>query len=242
MAYFRRPKDHEHPYAQISNAMLEDDTLSFKAKGLLSYLLSRCDDWDVYQSQLADLGPDGETSVRSGIDELMEAGYIQREPRRNEDGTIAEWEYVVRESPLDDDEARSGFSRSGSSKTGKAGTTNTDTHQNGKEARAREGDTEGVQIWVDVTGERPTIGTRQELKKYFTTEAPRWDPEAFRSVLREAYVNVDRDARRIQLGYLESAYEKELEHDTNMAVTEDGKLKGSPEPGAEYNPRGYRIN
>jgi hypothetical protein len=260
MAYFRRPKNHEHPYAQIANSVLEDKDLSFKAKGILSYLLSRSDEWEVYQAQLADLGPDGETAVRSGIKELMKAGYLERSPRRNDDGTIAKWEYIVYESPIDGDASRTGSSHTGSHNTGESKPTNTEEQQNGinqdGSPRAREGkggmedgeeenlhredDPPGITAWIESTGERPSLGTKQTLRQMFTGESsPDYHHEVFRKTVKEAYLNVDGKAHRIGLGYRLSAYERKLS--SRVQSTDDGKRKGHPEPGAEYNPRGYRI-
>ena len=75
----------------------------------------------------------------------------------------------------------------------------------------RDGDPPGVRVWVEVTGERPTISTRETLKNAFTRDdAPRWDEVTFRKVVREAYQNVGRDAGRIRIGYLMTSYEKML--------------------------------
>ena len=237
MPYFRRPKDHEHPYAQISNDMLDDGDISFKAKGLLSYLLSRSDDWKVYQSQLARLGPDGEYAVRSGLKELREAGYIEREPERNDDGTIAEWVYIIYETPIDADESRTGFSRpglpsSGSPNTGESQSTNTDIHQNGEyqnerahareEDQAKDRDGPAVQVWVDVTGERPNIATLSTLKDWLTADdAPPWDRDAFRDAVREAHLNVNGNASRIRVGFLAEQYQQKLARKDRTSSRDD---------------------
>lgn len=134
MPTFRRPKDHEHPYAPIPNTVLEDDRLSFKAKGLLCYLLSKSDDWEVYQSQLENLGPDGEHAVRSGLDELREAGYIDRNKKRGDLGEFAGYEYIIYEEPVATGSGKpeTGKSSTGKSSIGKSGPTKDGQYQNGK--------------------------------------------------------------------------------------------------------------
>jgi hypothetical protein len=75
----------------------------------------------------------------------------------------------------------------------------------------READPLGVEIWIDVTGEHPTIQTRETLKNAFTCEeGPRWNAPVFRQTLREAYLNVNLDPGRINVGYLMSSYKKKL--------------------------------
>lgn len=87
-------------YASIDNAAIEDDLISWKARGILCYLLSRPDCWQVRMCELEKRSKrDGRESVRSGIQELMRAGYIRREKRRGTDGKIIEWTYEVREKP-----------------------------------------------------------------------------------------------------------------------------------------------
>lgn len=137
MPYFRKPKNADNPYAQIHNDILEDEDLSLKAKGLLAYLLSRSDDWDVFQAQLETIGPDGETAIRSGIEELMNAGYLHRFQTKNEKGQYGEYLYIICEEPrsnVDTPETRFseiGKSETGKSETGKSSPTNTDSNQNG---------------------------------------------------------------------------------------------------------------
>jgi hypothetical protein len=235
MPYFRRPKDHEHPYAQISNAMLEDPELSFKAKGILSYLLSRCDEWDVYQSQLAELGPDGGSAVRSGIEELMEAGYLNRKKRRNDDGTFEEWEYIVRETPVDGAASRTRFSNTGSSNTGSSNTgesqpTNTDEHQDGQHQNGEGGgeitDAEELTVdlvmaWRDVRGAPPmTEGIEQALHRWAKAGTVT-DPDLFAEVLRGA---VDSTAGRnagIDLKILRESYENQESAQTSKYMPSD---------------------
>lgn len=105
MPYFRRPKDEQNPYARIHNAVLEDSDLSFKAKGILCYLLSKSDDWEVYQAQLSDLGPDGETAVRSGLKELIESGYVHRFQKKDGSGQFGQYLYIICEEPRSSVEA-----------------------------------------------------------------------------------------------------------------------------------------
>ncbi len=77
---------------------LEDKNLSFKAKGLLAYLLSKPDNWKVNINHLAKIGPDGKTSIESGLKELEENKYLYRIKKRNKEGKF-EWESIVSEIP-----------------------------------------------------------------------------------------------------------------------------------------------
>jgi hypothetical protein len=175
--------------------MLEDDRLSFKAKGLLSYLLSRSDDWDVYQSQLADLGPDGESAVRSGLQELMELGYLNRKKLRKEDGTFKGYMYVIYEhgnaSVTGSGKSETGKSNIGESDTGKSQPTNTDRHQHGKHQDGRTAPAHEVgemfDVIVSVMREVGTLNQRLESRAYNLAKqlSGEYDPKIVQNALRE---------------------------------------------------------
>jgi hypothetical protein len=92
-------KDRENPYIIINREFLENNQLSWKAKGILAYLLSRPDDWRVMMADLINRSTDGREAVYSGIRELIEAGYIVREVQRNQAGQYAKQQYTVHERP-----------------------------------------------------------------------------------------------------------------------------------------------
>ncbi len=66
------------PYTQVSNLIINDKRISFKAKGILIYVLSKPKDWNIRISDLVNKSPlEGITSIRSGIEELVLAGYAE---------------------------------------------------------------------------------------------------------------------------------------------------------------------
>ena len=74
-----------------SNATHEDSQLSFAAKGLLGYIISRPENWKVHTWQLAkiyqgDKRGNGMDSIRSMIQELKDEGYIVYTKTRNDSG------------------------------------------------------------------------------------------------------------------------------------------------------------
>ncbi len=77
---------------------LEDSRLSFKAKGLLAYLLTKPDKWSISYRQLEKVGPDRKTVVLSALKELENGGYLHRE-RIHVNG-LYDWEQVLYEVPL----------------------------------------------------------------------------------------------------------------------------------------------
>lgn len=92
----------------IDNRILEDERLSLKAKGILSYLLSRPDNWQVSDAHLATIGPDGEASVRSALKEIEDTGYLVRVRSQGERGRF-EWTSYVYDEPQGAASPQDGF-------------------------------------------------------------------------------------------------------------------------------------
>lgn len=82
----------------IDNTCLQDISLSWKAKGLLTYLLHLPDDWTIYLNDLKNRSSDGKDSTRSGLDELIKNKYIKRKSIRL-NGRFNGYEYEVFEKP-----------------------------------------------------------------------------------------------------------------------------------------------
>ena len=97
MAVYRVEKTHD--YTVMANHHLRDERLSLKAKGLLSMLLSLPDDWEISIRGLASIVTDGVGAVQTGINELIDAGYIVRRRQHAESGAFAGFEYIIHEIP-----------------------------------------------------------------------------------------------------------------------------------------------
>lgn len=128
----------ENPFVMIDKTFLSDNRISWKAKGILAYLMSKPDNWKIIIKDLIKQSTDGETSVYSGLKELEKNGYITRKKLRDECGKFKCVEYTVYERPIlpNTDESStlstSGFSKCGNfkygnSKSGKSSTTNNTT-------------------------------------------------------------------------------------------------------------------
>ena len=129
MAVFRVYKESGN-FVTVHKSFIHDDNLSWKAKGILLYLLSRPDDWQVYETELNKHSSDGRDSLRTGIKELEQAGYIHRTRKRNEKGQLKEYEYQVFEQPTQIEKNHVGKSHLGNSNLGKSNTTNNNNTNN----------------------------------------------------------------------------------------------------------------
>lgn len=92
-------------FTVMSNHHLRNTTLSFKAIGLLSFMLSCPPSWDFSVEGLQRCAKDGRDSVNTGLSELENAGYLVRKKIRDKNGSFAGMEYVLYEEPQNVTEA-----------------------------------------------------------------------------------------------------------------------------------------
>ena len=91
-------KSLQRGYTHVNNEIFHDRELSYKAKGLFCQMLSLPDNWDFKENSIKALSTDGISSVRSGLKELMNKGYLIREPIR-EGNLIVDWQYTLIDNP-----------------------------------------------------------------------------------------------------------------------------------------------
>ena len=85
-------------YTVMSNYHLRDKNLSYKAKGLLSFMLSLPEDWDYSINGLVSISKEGVKAIRNILQELQRYGYLVIEKKQNEIGQF-EYEYLIYEQP-----------------------------------------------------------------------------------------------------------------------------------------------
>ena len=97
MSVFRVEKN--KGYTVMSNHHLRNHTLSLKAKGLLSQMLSLPEDWDYTLQGLAQINKESIDAIREAVRELERAGYIERSRERDERGCLRGTVYTIYEQP-----------------------------------------------------------------------------------------------------------------------------------------------
>ena len=75
------------PFTQIANEVLNNSDLTFKAKGIYAFMMSKPDNWNFTIRSMAKQVSDGEKAIKSGIKELKDPGYIEYEKHSNGHGT-----------------------------------------------------------------------------------------------------------------------------------------------------------
>jgi hypothetical protein len=109
----RTPRTRDHPYSVIARKPFNDKRLSWAARGLLAYLLTKPDNWEIRLGDLINqFDPeldDGEERPRGGgrdavyamLRELRRYGYYEREPIRDDrTQRVIGWVGQIHEEPV----------------------------------------------------------------------------------------------------------------------------------------------
>jgi hypothetical protein len=83
----------------IDQAVVRNRNLSYRARGVLTVLLSMPDNWSLTSEWLTAMGTEGRDAIRAALNELEEAGHMVRHKAQNEHG---HWytRWVVYEHPV----------------------------------------------------------------------------------------------------------------------------------------------
>ncbi len=104
MAIFRSKRP-ERNFTTLPNELINDEHLSWEARGLLIFILSKPDHWEVKTSHLIKQTANSRKqskrdSVRAILKELEDAGYVRRSMRReSSSGRFGGVDYIVYETP-----------------------------------------------------------------------------------------------------------------------------------------------
>ena len=88
-------------YTVLNNGIFRDENLSAKSLGILAKMLSLPDNWEFSETGLCSIfKKDGRSSIRSGLKELEENGYLVRSRVRDESGKLTSAEWTVSDKPM----------------------------------------------------------------------------------------------------------------------------------------------
>lgn len=164
-------------WTTVDNAWVKDPTLSAKAKGILLYILSLPDDWDLHVTELVTHFPEGEKSIRSGMKELTDKGYLFCIPKRDSDNIkFIGNDYVIMEDP----QAEIRHAENRDALDGSLLSTNPVLSTNIKYIVASEEQEKIVQHLNDVLGKKPGKGFRsnnQQMLKLLNARLKDYDYE-----------------------------------------------------------------
>lgn len=99
MNIVRTLKNQSNPFTMIDNQFINSKNLTSRAKGILLYILSKPDDWKIYETNIANNMADGIENIKAGMKELTTQGYISKEKVRVQ-GKFTGWAYSIIERPM----------------------------------------------------------------------------------------------------------------------------------------------
>ena len=234
MAVFR--VERTQGYTVMSNYHLRDKSLSLKAKGLLSQMLSLPEDWDYTLSGLAVINRESKDAIRSAVNELEKAGYIKRRQTTDAGGKFSANEYVIYERPVTEEppaqplppkplleKPLSGFPTTDNPTTGKPSTENP-TQINIEKLNTQKSITDG-----SITDSLPFRGTAAkppEPKRRETMSLT--EMESYRELILE---NIEYDCLKQRFG----TYREDLDEIVELLVeTVCAKRKTTRIAGADF--------
>lgn len=91
----RRPSKN---YSVLPNAMLQDSALTWRARGLLAFILSLPDDWDIQKTTLHKHAKEGRDATMVAFEELVANRYVVVEKVRN--GNLLSVDYIIDSEPI----------------------------------------------------------------------------------------------------------------------------------------------
>lgn len=86
-------------YFVASNEPFNDKRLSWEARGIMGYLLSKPDNWECRNRDLINNGPAGEYKIKRILSELKQYGYMKRTQYQGKDGSFI-WITEIYETPI----------------------------------------------------------------------------------------------------------------------------------------------
>ncbi len=99
-ANINRCADREDPFARIPKSVLDDPSLSWRAKGVLCYLIGKPPGWKCRATDIIKHATEGKAAVWAALKQLRRIGYAQLIQIRDEGGRVVEWVWNISDSPI----------------------------------------------------------------------------------------------------------------------------------------------
>ncbi|MCR1878957.1 conserved phage C-terminal domain-containing protein [Limosilactobacillus reuteri] len=92
-------KVYQKRFTTVDNTVLNDESVTWKAKGLFTYLWSKPDNWNYSVKEVSRHAKDGRDSTSDGVQELEAHGYLKRE-QINKKGSFGSSIWTLSERPI----------------------------------------------------------------------------------------------------------------------------------------------
>ncbi len=85
-------------FVQVNKNIVNNPKLSLASKGLLTYMLSKANDWKFFKREIQTNTNCGQTAIKNYMNELIDQGYVTEVQGRNAKG-LYDYTYDVYENP-----------------------------------------------------------------------------------------------------------------------------------------------
>ena len=92
-------KVYQKQFTTVDNTILNDESVTWKAKGLFTYLWSKPDNWNYSVKEVSRHAKDGRDSTSDGVQELEAHGYLKREQIKKK-GSFGSSVWTLSERPI----------------------------------------------------------------------------------------------------------------------------------------------
>jgi len=86
-------------FTAFSNSVLQNENLSWEARGMLCYLISLPENWETHVTELSNRSPAGYAKNKRVLAELEASGHILRSQKRGENGRFLDWIFDIYDEP-----------------------------------------------------------------------------------------------------------------------------------------------
>lgn len=90
----------ENPFAQIDKRPLEDARLTYTARGIMAYLLTKPDSWEINIQEVVKNSPHGIHAIQTAFKELQQHGYAKLVNLKGDGGKLLGRKWVIYETSL----------------------------------------------------------------------------------------------------------------------------------------------
>lgn len=180
-------------FTTIDQRTVNDARLSFRARGVLVWLLDKPDDWRCNADQIAAAGSEGREAVRSALRELEKHGYLRRDRHQDAEG---HWvtTTTVYETPTEAQEPVVGYPAAGAPDLGQPdpGSLGADTKTVTKDYEPKTMTKEHTTPAADLTLIPPTVAPSarvvedETFEKFWSAYPQKVDKPAARRAWRKA--------------------------------------------------------
>ena len=96
-------KDYQEPFTIVDNSIIQNNEMSFAARGLYAFIKSLPKDWTLYESWLVKQSPQGKDALRTILKELEKFRFINRYTYRYK-GQFVKHEMIFSVKPIPENE------------------------------------------------------------------------------------------------------------------------------------------